>query len=333
MSAAGIMFARRRSASSAKSSHQHETAADVDGDDELMAVIKHDGSKRSKGTKEATLRDGPLNVSHDTLIGKMPKADKVLKNSIMQKLTSTYEWKPVNMSLTAVGLFLSRPGEDVLRDLIPLYEIIEIKKRSSLEHDDESGSNQSQGNGKDSLLPTAGPIRRLRTIQMSSLVKEEHSKESAPLYIIQVRTAEDGYNSGRTYFFCADSDELCSEWMSRLRTETDRAVLLRHAGPSVLKKLRYHLQHFYHGAVFQGVVAVLIVCSFLVNIAQTELVRPEQDSGPVFAALEYFFTLTFALELVLNMVAHFFWPFFAVPPPALIHIHMYTYYMYTYYTP
>jgi hypothetical protein len=142
----------------------------------------------------------------------------------------------------------------------------------------------------------------------SEVVESEH-------FIIQVRTIENGYNSGRTYFFDARSVELCNEWLHLLRKESDHAVVLMQAGPSHFQKLRFRLRRFYRSVFVQSTVAFLIFLCFIINILQTEMAgsgNSSDSSDAAFAALEYFFTIAFLLELLVNMTAHFIRPFFQV---------------------
>jgi hypothetical protein len=65
-------------------------------------------------------------------MGTMPKEDKILKRDILKKFSNSNEWKPMQVVLTKIGLYLARPGEDLLRDLIPLYEITDVKRRKDI---------------------------------------------------------------------------------------------------------------------------------------------------------------------------------------------------------
>ncbi len=68
----------------------------IDRDDELLAVITHEPNYDQLG-QEVTLRDGPLTLSSESLMGTMPKAERIIKKDILWKLTSTHEWKPMQI--------------------------------------------------------------------------------------------------------------------------------------------------------------------------------------------------------------------------------------------
>ena len=251
------------------------------------------------------IADGPIIVSSAELIGTMPKPEKILRQCIVGKLVSSYEWKQMNIVLTSAAIFFSRPGEDILRDVIPLAEIVDVKKRHDIPGEDILRAHELEGS-----ITLQGSSKTLRVRRMSSLMRNEQNKA---LHIIQLRTLEDGYNSGRSYYLKVESEDACSDWVTFLRTEVGRAVMQTKAGPSCFRRFRFHVRRFYHNMVFQSFVALLIFFSFLVNIVQMELL--EMDGSPTFSGFEYAFTAVFAAELVINMVAHFIRPFFRVRGP------------------
>ena len=158
------------------------------------------------------IADGPLTISSAELLGKLPNPDKILKQGIVGKLVSTYEWKPMNLTLTSTALYLSRPGEDVLRDLIPLFEIVGVKKRHEIPGDGKSIKMEESEN----LTSHNSSSRRM--VPMSALISEDKA-----LHMIQIRTKDEGYNSGRTYYLQTESESDCSEWSLTLRTAVRRA--------------------------------------------------------------------------------------------------------------
>jgi hypothetical protein len=277
-----------------------------DRDDELMASIHN--MEAYDSISPVHLTDGPVSTSPSILMGKMPKTDKVLKIGIMGKLTSGYEWRDMTLALTSVGLFFARPGTDVLRDLIPLYDVVDVKKRNDFPGDGGAAKLGAQLDGPSARGASATAFK------MTSLVSDvEPQTKSSSLHIIQIRTTENGYNSGRTYYLRADSEAACNDWLSQLRSAVGQAILIREAGPSLFRRAKHRAHLFYHSFFVQTGVAVLIFCSFLVNIAQTELDGPEH--APIFDVLEIFFTTAFAVELVVNMFAHLLVPFFQVIIP------------------
>ncbi len=211
----------------------------------------------------------------------------------------------MTVALTSAGLFFSRPGEEVLRDLIPLYEIVDTKKRT-----DFPGDNAAKNMIKAESTTTMS-CRKFAQQEQGPMGKEG---QDSSMHIMIVRTAEGGCNSGRTYYLKVESEEECNDWLKQLRANSEHAVMLKQAGPTLYHKLKYRVRRFYHSDPVQTGFATLIFASFLVNIAQKEVA--DADDSLALAILEYFFTITFALELAINLFAHFFFPFFRVPPPA-----------------
>ncbi len=72
-------------------------------------------------------------LSAAVILGSMPDPVAVLLRGTLLKLTVKFDWKPMHAELTGDALFLARTDEDrVLRDMIPLHEILEVRKRSDL---------------------------------------------------------------------------------------------------------------------------------------------------------------------------------------------------------
>ena len=63
---------------------------------------------------------------------------------------------------------------------------------------------------------------------------------------------------------------------------------------------------FYHSKPFQLLVATLIMGNFVVNVVEKQIDPFGRLHGDVFQALDRFFTITFAIELLLNIYAHWF---------------------------
>jgi hypothetical protein len=236
---------------------------DHDRDDELLDMVQSDFMDNAdEGLEQNHIADGPVTVSSSVLMGRMPKPDKILKRGALDKLASTHEWKPMQIALTSVGLFFSRPGEDVLRDLIPLFEVVEVKRRSDIPGE---WTPKLRRGAPDALEAGQRPSRNAT---IASLLEED---PGAPLHVLQIRTAEGGYNSGRTYYLRAGSDAACADWLHHLRAAADRAIMLKRAGPSRLRRLQYRLRRMYRCRAVQGIFTALIFLSFLANIAQAGL--------------------------------------------------------------
>jgi hypothetical protein len=176
-------------------------AAEFDRDKDLLAVIRNEDTDRSAKYSDR--------ISLATMMGTMPKADRILKSGLLWKLTSKFEWKPLQVALTTAGLFMAREDEETLRDMIPLYEIVEVARRRDIPGD---AARKLHANLNGDREPS------------SSL-----EEGGADRFLVQLRTVADGYNSGRTYYLDARSEAACADWFQLLRATADRARLLKQA--------------------------------------------------------------------------------------------------------
>ena len=249
-------------------------------------------------------------ISADSLMGTMPAVDTILKKGVLSKLTSSMQWKPMEVALTTSGIYLARPGDELVRDLIPLYEVTRVRKAKKV---------QTLANVvSETSADTASVQSSFRNRSFTSLVDIDQEIPT-DMHVIQIRTAENGYNSGRTYTLNAKTEEECASWIKILCSASDKAILLKHAGPGFLQTTKYRLRKCYHSVPVQTFVALLIFCSFIANILQTEVLSglnpassEEQRYEALFFQFEVIFTVAFTFELIVNMLSHFFLPFFMV---------------------
>jgi hypothetical protein len=296
---ASVVLMRRRSANP----NLQELALSfkqLDCDDELHAAIRQEGYEEEPRTAQLGAKIDPqINISLDSLMGKMPKGIKVVKEGTLKKLAVTDEWIPVHVALTEVGIFMSRPNEDLLRDLIPLYEILDVKRKHRL---DSTSSIRDHSARRVESSASSGKFN------ISSLMNRQDCVPDHDAHVFLIRTIEDGYNSGRVYFLRAESDEDCMVWIQSIRSGVQKAVMLKEAGPGLLRKTQFRVARFYRSVGMQSFVAFLIFIGFLANILQSEFTS--DDANDAFNGLEYFFTIAFTVELAINMFANLFLPFF-----------------------
>jgi hypothetical protein len=286
--AAVVLLARRGRKLQSPASRRTD-GQDGDDDVNIPAQFTYDELEIEKNTDQNLISSGPVIISPDVLMGTMPKPEKFLKHEVVGKLTSSYEWKPMNMVLTSMGLFFSRPDEEVLRDLIPLFEVLDVRKRKDI-------PNQSEPT--DSKPVFLHRNASLRTIKMSSLMSEPEESADGQ-NIIQIRTVDNGYNSGRTYYLRIETARGCTEWLAALRSASERALVLKKAGPNALHTLRLRLRRFYRSTPVQCFVAVLIFSSFVVNIAQVLHSRKPHGLNIIYIIYIYIYFAAGPLPLLL----------------------------------
>jgi hypothetical protein len=170
-----------------------------------------------------TIHQAPTDICADILLGKVPKDQLVLKTDLVERLTSKYEWKPIRAILTAAGLYMTNPEEDSVRDLIPLCEVMNVLRMPDRDEQEV-----------DNILAQSGAVRNL---QFSSLLDGSAKRQ----HVLQLQTVEDGFNSGRTYYFATTSEAACRAWGEALRSAAEQAVLRMQAGPGSISLCRLRL--------------------------------------------------------------------------------------------
>jgi hypothetical protein len=169
----------------------------------------------------------PTEICADSLLGKVPQSANILRTEVIERLTSKYEWKSIRAILTAGCLYLTQSDKDLVLDLIPLCEVVSLRRINDVRVNsaDESG---------DGLLARSGTMRE---VQLSAFLDGFVRRDC----VLQLRTMQDGFNSGRTYFFAAPTDTACRAWESALRAAVD-TVLRKRTVPSFVGRLRLQLR-------------------------------------------------------------------------------------------
>ena len=162
---AAVIFMKRR--------HGTSLVADKDHDQE----DRQEGNAKSEQEKEEMRRwPAPVELSARSLLGNIPNEHEILKRGSLLKFAGK-DWKNIHIMLTADGLYMSRPGEDLLRDWIPLHEIMEVKKRTDIPESAQSPSDAT------SLLDVSA---------FGATSLESYNNDT--LNIVQIRTADSGFN-------------------------------------------------------------------------------------------------------------------------------------------
>ena len=175
----------------------------------------------------------PLYISPDVLLGCMPKPEKALKVGILGRLTSKYDWKDMRVILTEEALHFSNPDEDILRDMIPLLEVIKVRKAK---HPMNSADSSSM------LVMCAAPT--------TDAPNGASNGDRAPTTtVLQIQTADGGYNSGRSYYLCAGSAAEQDEWHAAIGAACGACA--RRAAPSAGRAAQASLRAVYNSRPFQ----------------------------------------------------------------------------------
>ena len=203
----------------------------------------------------------PTRLGADVLVGTMPAV--AFKDENLSRLTWKYEWKPMRVALTEDAIYLARQGEDILRDRIPLLEVVQVK-RSNCVQGDEPQKNYARITRK-SQRQTHPAVKFGSSLK--SVASDIQNKNRDELHIIQIHTVQGGYNCGKVYHLNATSEQQREEWATAL--ESTVAVALRRAAPHPLAPHQRRLKKLHCHRWFQSVIAV-ITRKFHRNISMLE---------------------------------------------------------------
>ncbi|EKX51123.1 hypothetical protein GUITHDRAFT_134639 [Guillardia theta CCMP2712] len=131
--------------------------------------------------------------------------------------------------------------------------------------------------------------------------------------VLEVVTAMFSNSFGRSFSFKFQDKSECKTWIKEMQSLRKKALIKAHVkGTSRIRTLQYHLKLFYDSDFLQYLVALFIFLNFLTNVLQSEI-SPTTDNSKtaaLFDNLDLCFTVIFTVELVVNMTANWFKPFF-----------------------
>ena len=118
---------------------------------------------------------------------------------------------------------------------------------------------------------------------------------------------------GRTYYFRCRNDEQCEQWviaMNKAMKEADEEYQ-NSLNLSTSERCRLAARSLINDNRTQLFIAFLLLSNFVVSIIQCEMsITDDKRLQGNFDILEVCFTFLYLVELLLNLYAHWFWPFF-----------------------
>ena len=152
--------------------------------------------------------------------------------------------------MTKSDLYFALDGEDIIRDQIPLSEILAVDlMRESKDLETLLSDLRARQEGRDSISETR---------KRSASSGNSDSTSYIGLNVFQIQTGPEGFNAGRTYYIQGDSREQSEEISLKVR-EMARIAHRRARGSSRLLRLRSRAKAIYDSHLFQGLVVVLIL--------------------------------------------------------------------------
>ncbi|EKX39507.1 hypothetical protein GUITHDRAFT_114473 [Guillardia theta CCMP2712] len=244
-------------------------------------------------------------MSHDRLLGSLPPSEEFLKEGIVEKRSQEKKWQERRIILTSTHIILTTQGSDMIKDSIFLrdvslarsvshldghrFDLLDRMKEHEEEREIECGQSQNGGSFR-------GKVKQVAHVDS---------------FTFEVHTREESESCGRVYVFRSFDEKETDDWVKMIdeqaKLSMDSAL---HDRLGEFERMRYKIAMFYDSNPVQSVVAFLITINFLANAAQSELLPKEGSSmANFFAVLDDLFTILFTIELGLNLISHWFWPF------------------------
>ena len=158
------------------------------------------------------------------------------------------------VACTKSKLHFILPGDDLIRDSIPLEEI------SAIEVMGGPNSHGNRSNGY-KLRRVNNDHHARRSSTENSIAFAEIDNDTPvcmSLNAFQIRTVPDGFNSGRVYYLQAESREVGEEIIEKLRKLTSNAKTKAN-GASRFIRSQQIVRGFYESPAFQIISALLII--------------------------------------------------------------------------
>lgn len=207
-------------------------------------------------------------------------------------------------------------------DRIPLLEIVSVEESKLLhQHNDEPDTlsakpKLSAQQMADQALQSTNPksqaaLSRARAQRQHSL---QHAHIEASQCMFEIFTADGGLSNGRSYAFKCESNVERDNWVLGLRRQmvAEHERFLRENHRTNFYKLQRWMKQVYDSEYCSCTGAVMVLVNFIANIVQFEMLPVEGSHElHVFQIVEDVFTVLFTLELSMNMIANWFYPFWS----------------------
>ena len=219
--------------------------------------------------------DDPLNF-----VGMLPEERLWIRSEQVRKRTADDTLVTRRIVITDASLYFAHESDDIVLDEILLSDIVQAN-----------------------IVETSNLLSR------ESHALGGRAPNDTGCDFILVASA-DGRNNGRAYQLrCSDKAE--ADDLVKFLREKAQVARERENSLNNFKSYQASVDKWYSSDICQGVVAVLIFSSFVANVIELEI-DPGQSNPALrrtFLSVDLFFTVVFSVELLVNMFAKWFWPF------------------------
>ena len=202
------------------------------------------------------------------------------------------------------------PGADRKASFIGLNKLTRSKANQHLE-----GSYRDL---KDLHNTAAGLLVDSKNHQSPPSGSLDDHDDDDPERMFAVQTIEGGNNSGKMTVLQAQSVEECERWVAALEEavaqENKRVQREADLARTPWRRFRDRASVFYASNITQCSVGIIILASYFTAMYQSQILPAAGSStANSLYVCEWIFTMLFLLELIVNLVAHWFWKFFRDP--------------------
>ena len=223
-----------------------------------------------------------------------PPEERIKDVDIGVLFNGSYELRRV--VITKAHVIFAEVNQESIIDFIPFVDIFSV--------DDLDGVTTETSVVEDSQ--SLAHIASLETV-------------ASTLSAFQIRTIRTGYNCGRKYCLQAKSDRQCDELIKLLNSQAAAVATQRLiATKTVLERSQDAVRKFFDSSGLQVASGALILAALAMSAVEAQLGGAvENDDGSLSAAGRQLdlgntvITLLFAVELLINLYAHWWREFFA----------------------
>ena len=198
-------------------------------------------------------------------------------------------------------------ADAVVKEYISLAELASVEYINFMTHLDEHKSSAHSESPLDDRDKIFGGTTMVREDALAWLQLQDSSPHGLVLKIGN----ELDYN--KTLVLRMQDEAACEAWVKSATNQLQAfRRKVRRAQQSWWRRAQNHVHAFYHSNPSQVVIALMISMNFIINVAEAELGEALEAGSPVTAAFyicDLMFASFFALELCVNIVAHWFWAF------------------------
>ena len=261
-------------------------------------------------------------TSHRQFLQTLPSRESCLKYAIVEKKIHDGSWQRRQICLTSSTILFGREDSEEVIDDIDLVKISSIVSEGSTRQ-----KLLMLARGQGSFVQNGSNLVETLTQQLTTgdRKREEAEEDNHSKYEQVIIKAEP-----KDHVLRFEEGPHGKSWVSAVREAVKTAKNLHFAQERISLTSRLHrfLVDVHGSNLFSGVVFALILVNYVLNVLDFQF-RPEQMSNlrEQLDRLDQVFTVLFAIEVTINLIVHWFWPFWYLRKMYMhvrTHIHTHT---------